>query len=178
MSDENKTGEGANKVVGAREISISEFFEKNRHLLGYDNRIKALLIIVKEGVDNALDATEECRILPDIYIKIEELDKEKFKIIIKDNGPGISKKQIPKIFGTLLYGSKFHRLRQSRGQQGLGISCAVLYSQLTTGESTEVVSSTGNGKTHMYKLKIDVKKMNQLSLKIMSLKEKTGAVSR
>ena len=164
MSDENKTGEGANKVVGAREISISEFFEKNRHLLGYDNRIKALLIIVKEGVDNALDATEECRILPDIYIKIEELDKEKFKIIIKDNGPGISKKQIPKIFGTLLYGSKFHRLRQSRGQQGLGISCAVLYSQLTTGESTEVVSSTGNGKTHMYKLKIDVKKNEPIIL--------------
>jgi len=143
---------------GAREISISEFFEKNRHLLGYDNRIKALLIIVKEGVDNGLDATEEARILPDIYVKIEELDKEKYKIIIKDNGPGISKKQIPKIFGTLLYGSKFHRLRQSRGQQGLGISCAVLYSQLTSGQPTEVLSSTGNGKTQRYKLKIDVKK--------------------
>ncbi len=142
----------------AREIAISEFFEKNRHLLGYDNKIKALLIIVKEGVDNGLDATEEARILPDIYIKVEELEKEKYKIIIKDNGPGILKKHIPKIFGTLLYGSKFHRLRQSRGQQGLGISCAVLYSQLTTGQPTEIISSTGDGKTHRYKLKIDVKK--------------------
>ncbi|RLI96564.1 MAG: DNA topoisomerase VI subunit B [Candidatus Aenigmatarchaeota archaeon] len=150
--------------VGAREISISEFFEKNRHLLGYDNGIKALLIIVKEGVDNALDATEETRILPDVYVKVEELEKEKYKIIIKDNGPGIKKNQIPKIFGTLLYGSKFHRLRQSRGQQGLGISCAVLYSQLTTGEPTEVVSSTGDGKTHRYKLKIDVKKNQPMIL--------------
>jgi DNA topoisomerase-6 subunit B len=141
-----------------KEISISEFFEKNRHLLGYDNKIKALLIIVKEAVDNSLDATEESRILPDIYIKIEELEKEKYKVIVKDNGPGIVKKQIPKIFGTLLYGSKFHRLRQSRGQQGLGISCAVMYSQLTTGEPTEVLSSTGDGKTHRYRLKIDVKK--------------------
>ena len=141
----------------ARSISISEFFEKNRHLLGYDNKIKALLIIVKEGVDNALDATEEARILPEIYVKMEEMDKEKYKIVIRDNGPGIIKKQIPKIFGTLLYGSKFHRLRQSRGQQGLGISCAVLYSQLTTGEPTEVISSIGDGKTHKYKLKIDVK---------------------
>lgn len=142
----------------AREIAISEFFEKNRHLLGYDNKLKALLIIVKEGVDNGLDATEEARILPEIYVKIEEIEKEKYKLIIKDNGPGISRKQIPKIFGTLLYGSKFHRLRQSRGQQGLGISCAVLYSQLTTGEPTEVLSSTGDGKTNRYRLKIDVKK--------------------
>jgi DNA topoisomerase-6 subunit B len=63
-------------------ISISEFFEKNRHLLGYDNKIKALLTIVKEAVDNALDACEEARILPDIYLGIKELDEEKFEILI------------------------------------------------------------------------------------------------
>lgn len=158
MPEDNGQVRSADQAGAAREISISEFFEKNRHLLGYDNKIKALLIMVKEGVDNGLDATEECRILPDIYVKIEELEPEKYKIIIKDNGPGISKKQIPKIFGTLLYGSKFHRIRQSRGQQGLGISCAVLYSQLTSGKPAEVLSSTGNGKTQMFKLKIDVKK--------------------
>ncbi|RLJ06428.1 MAG: DNA topoisomerase VI subunit B [Candidatus Aenigmatarchaeota archaeon] len=139
-----------------REISISQFFEKNRHLLGYDNKIKALLTIVKEAVDNALDATEDARILPEIYVKIEELSREKYKIIIKDNGPGIVKKQVSKIFGKLLYGSKFHRLKQSRGQQGIGISGCVLYSQLTTGEPTEIVSSTGEGKVHKYILKIDV----------------------
>jgi DNA topoisomerase-6 subunit B len=139
-------------------VSISEFFEKNRHLLGYDNKTKALLMIVKEAVDNSLDACEEARILPDIYVKVEELEKEKYKIVVKDNGPGIVRKQIPKIFGTLLYGSKFHRLRQSRGQQGLGISVAVLYSQLTTGMPTEVISSVGDGKIHKYTLKIDVKK--------------------
>ncbi len=140
-----------------KQISISEFFEKNRHLLGYDNKIKALLTIVREGVDNALDATEESRILPDIYVKVEEVKKEKYKVVIKDNGPGIVRKQIPKIFGSLLYGSKFHRLRQSRGQQGIGISGAVLYAQLTSGESTKIISSTGDGKTHKYELKIDVK---------------------
>ncbi len=141
-----------------KEISISEFFEKNRHLLGFDNKVKALLTIVKEGVDNALDACEEAKILPKIFIKVEELEKEKFKIIIKDNGPGIVKKQIPNIFGKLLYGSKFHKLRQSRGQQGLGISAAVLYSQLTTGEPIEIFSSLGNGETYKYLIKIDVKK--------------------
>ncbi len=161
---ENNVNATPGKIGQAREIAISEFFEKNRHLLGYDNKIKALLIIVKEGVDNGLDATEESRLLPDIYVKIEEMDKEKFRLIMKDNGPGISKKQIPKIFGSLLYGSKFHRLRQSRGQQGLGISCAVLYSQLTTGQPTEIISSRGDGKTHRYKLKIDVKKNEPIIL--------------
>ncbi len=145
-------------AIHQKAISVSEFFEKNRHLLGYDNKIKALMIIVKEAVDNALDACEEARILPDIYLKVEELEKEKFRIVVKDNGPGIVKEKIPKIFGTLLYGSKFHRLRQSRGQQGLGITAAVMYSQLTTGEATDVTSSTGNGDIHSYSLKIDVKK--------------------
>jgi DNA topoisomerase VI B subunit len=113
MTANRKTAES---MAGhAREISISEFFEKNRHLLGYDNKIKALLTIVKEGVDNALDATEEARILPDIYVKVEEMRKEKYKVVIKDNGPGIVRKQIPRIFGSLLYGSKFHRMRQSLG---------------------------------------------------------------
>jgi DNA topoisomerase-6 subunit B len=141
-----------------REISISQFFEKNRHLLGYDNKIKALLTIVREGVDNALDATEEAGILPDIYIKLEEVRKEKYKVVVKDNGPGIVVKQIPNIFGKLLYGSKFHRLKQSRGQQGIGISGCVLYAQLTTGEATKIITSTGNGKTHKVSLNIDVKK--------------------
>ncbi|MBI4019872.1 MAG: DNA topoisomerase VI subunit B [Candidatus Aenigmarchaeota archaeon] len=140
-----------------REISISQFFEKNRHLLGYDNKAKALLTIIREGVDNALDACEEARILPDISVKLEEVDKEKFKIVIKDNGPGIVKKQIPNIFGKLLYGSKFHRLKQQRGQQGIGVSGAALYAQLTTGEPLEIVTSTGDGKLHRYKQKIDVK---------------------
>jgi DNA topoisomerase-6 subunit B len=140
-----------------REISISQFFEKNRHLLGYDNKIKALLTIIKEAVDNSLDATEEAGILPELYVKIEELEKEKYRIVERDNGPGIVEKQVPKIFGKLLYGSKFHRLKQSRGQQGIGISGCALYAQLTTGEPTEIITSTGNGKTHRYILKIDVK---------------------
>ncbi len=145
-----------------REISISEFFEKNRHLLGYDSKVKALLMIVKEGVDNALDATEEANILPDIYVKVKELGDEKYEIIIKDNGPGIVKKQIPRIFGKLLYGSKFHRLKQNRGQQGIGISAATLYTQLTTGEPLEIVSSTGDGKIHKYRIKINVRKNEPL----------------
>ena len=92
-----------------RDISVSEFFAKNRHLLGFDNPRKALLTTVKEAVDNSLDACEEAGILPEIWVHIEATGTNRFKIGVQDNGPGIVSKQIPTIFGKLLYGSKFHR---------------------------------------------------------------------
>jgi len=124
-----------------REISVAEFFTKNRHLLGFDNPSRALLTTVKEAVDNALDACEEAGILPDIKVIITATNGgERFRVEVIDNGPGIVKAQIPKIFGKLLYGSKFHTLRQARGQQGIGISAAGMYGQLTTGTPMVIVS--------------------------------------
>ncbi len=125
-----------------RDISVSEFFAKNRHLLGFDNPRKALLTTVKEAVDNSLDACEEAGILPDITVIIEDLQPDrpaaakqsKYRITVVDNGPGIVRKQVENIFGRLLYGSKFHRLKMSRGQQGIGISAAGMYGLITTGK--------------------------------------------
>ena len=127
-----------------REISVSEFFTKNRHLLGFDNPRKALLTAVREGVDNALDACEEAGILPEVRVAIRQIENidDRFKVIIEDNGPGIMPAQVPRIFAKLLYGSKFHRLKMSRGQQGIGISAAGMYGQLTTGKPTRILSRT------------------------------------
>ena len=142
-----------------RDISISEFFAKNRHLLGFDNPSKALLTTVKEGVDNALDACEEAGALPEIIVEIKQLSESRFRIAIQDNGPGIVRAQVPKIFGRLLYGSKFHRLRQSRGQQGIGISAAGMYGLLTTGKPVSILTSTGKRKkAHRFELIIDTQK--------------------
>lgn len=219
-----------------KEISISEFFEKNRHLLGYDSKIKAMLTIIKESVDNSLDAMEEMnaeskeknKIFPEIYIDVKKVEdvyevldsneviaevvkrgddfsvsyqgrrgtfksryagqnfkignntvklkvendklkiyingkkyesrtcSPKYRVIVRDNGPGIIKEQIPRIFGTLLYGSKFHRQRQSRGQQGIGVTSAILYSQLTTGRPSIVVSKISKNKpAHRMSILID-----------------------
>lgn len=141
-----------------REISVSEFFTKNRHLLGFDSPRKALLTAVKEAVDNSLDACEEANILPDLYLEIRAHPKREntFRVIIEDNGPGIVPAQIPNIFGKLLYGSKFHRLRQSRGQQGIGISAAGMYGQLTTGNPVRILSKTGRRAIpHEFKVRID-----------------------
>ena len=125
-----------------KEISVSEFFAKNRHLLGFDNPRKALLTTVKEAVDNSLDACEEAGILPEIWVKITRVSENRFRVSVQDAGPGIEPKQIPLIYGKLLYGSKFHRLRMSRGQQGIGISAAGMYGLLTTGKPLEVLSKT------------------------------------
>lgn len=141
-----------------REVSVSEFFERNRHLLGYDNPTRALLTVVKELVDNAIDAAEDARILPRIWVMVKPKGPDRFRIVVKDNGPGIVDKQIPLTMGKLLYGSKFFKLVQSRGQQGVGGSGAILYSQLTTGKPTTIVSSIGNGETSFYEIMVDVKK--------------------
>src|SRR5215471_4857759 len=142
-----------------RDISVSEFFAKNRHLLGFDNPRKALLTTVKEAVDNSLDACEEAGILPEIWVHIEATGPDRFKVGIQDNGPGIVKKQIPLIFGKLLYGSKFHRLRMSRGQQGIGISAAGMYGMLTTGKPVKIVSMTSLKKpAHYFEVQIDTRR--------------------
>jgi len=141
-----------------REISVSEFFLKNRHLLGFDSPRRALLTAVKEAVDNALDACEEARILPEIAVDVAQTSPARFRVEVTDNGPGIVRAQIPKIFAKLLYGSKFHRLRMSRGQQGIGISAAGMYGQLTTGQSTRILSRTAKSKAaHSMEVQIDTR---------------------
>src|SRR5437899_855915 len=153
-----------------REISVSEFFTKNRHLLGFDNPRKALLTCVKEAVDNALDAAEEAGILPDVAVTLEVAPSNgdapppasqatRFRVTVTDNGPGIVRQQIPPIFAKLLYGSKFHRLRMSRGQQGIGISAAGMYAQLTTGKPVQIISRTSaRAAAHYFEVQIDTKK--------------------
>jgi DNA topoisomerase-6 subunit B len=141
-----------------REISVSEFFAKNRHLLGFDNPSKALLTTVKEAVDNALDACEEAGILPELRVEIVQLAETRFRVAVEDNGPGILRAQAPKVFGRLLYGSKFHRLRQSRGQQGIGISAAGMYGLITTGKPVVIHTRTDpKKKAHHLELVIDTR---------------------
>ena len=133
-----------------REIGVAEFFAKNRHLLGFDNKRKALMTTIKEAVDNALDACEEAKIFPEIIVEVIDMGNDRFRVIVEDNGPGIVKAQIPKIFAKLLYGSKFHTMKQSRGQQGIGISAAVMYGQLTTGRPAKITSTIGKGHPNNY----------------------------
>ncbi|WP_058365846.1 DNA topoisomerase VI subunit B [Haloparvum sedimenti] len=159
MTFQSTLGEGegiADELAeNQRQISIAEFFEKNKHMLGFDSGARGLVTAVKEAVDNALDATEEAGVLPDIYVEITEAG-DYYRLVIEDNGPGITKEQLPKVFGKLLYGSRFHAREQSRGQQGIGISAAVLYSQLTSGQPAKITSRPkGQEEAQYFELIID-----------------------
>ena len=158
-----------------REISVTEFFEKNKHLLGFNNPTKALIMAVKEAVDNSLDACEEAGILPNIYVEVAELKKAErggvYRVIVRDNGPGIPPDYVPQVFGKFLYGSKFHKIKQSRGQQGIGISAVVLYAQATTGSPTIVITRTSpNEPAYRFEIMIDVKRNEPIILSKKELK--------
>ncbi len=158
MAKKESTGkkDAATLAEKQRNISVSEFFSKNRHLLGFDNPRRALLTAVKEAVDNSLDACEEAGILPEISVTLKELSEDRFYMSVEDNGPGIIEREIPNIFGRLLYGSKFHSLKMSRGQQGIGISAAGMYGQLTTGQPIKITSKIGPKKpAHYYHLHLN-----------------------
>ena len=142
-----------------KQIAISEFFEKNKHFLGFDSLQRAIITAVKESVDNSLDACEELRILPDIRIEVKRLGGNRVELITQDNGPGIPRDSIEHVFGKFLLGSRFHAIRQTRGQQGIGITGVVMYSQLTTGAKTRVVSKVKDDATAVFvDLGIDTRK--------------------
>lgn len=160
-----------------KEISIAEFFEKNKQILGFDSPQKALVMAVKEAVDNSLDACEDARILPEINVTVERIDREEYRLIVEDNGPGIVRREVPKVFGQFLYGSRFHAVRQTRGQQGIGISAVVLYGQLTTGKPVKVETKIASEDVgYIFELFIDTmnNRANVLKEEPIIVKKKSG----
>lgn len=141
-----------------REYSVAEFFKKNRQMLGYTGKVRSLTTIVHEAVSNSLDACEDAKILPEITVEIKELPNEHYKVAVEDNGTGVPKSKVGLAFGKLLAGTKFHQRAQKRGQQGIGISYAVLFSQLTTGKESHIKTSIGQGKVYECDISVDVQK--------------------
>ena len=155
--EEGGKGAIAHKLAeGQKEISVAEFFEKNKQVLGFDSRTKTLIMGVKEAVDNSLDACEEAEILPELYVKVERINEDDYNIIIEDNGPGIVHRMIPNVFGRLLYGSRFHALRQSRGQQGIGISATIMFGNKETGKPAHVMSKIEGSDAVAWRMNITI----------------------
>ena len=142
-----------------REISVAEFFERNRQILGFDNPQRSLLTTVKEAADNSLDGCEEASILPELLVEISKEGEDRLRVAVEDNGPGILRREIPNVFARLLYGSRFHSNRQARGQQGIGISAAVLYANLTTAQPAKIISKIEEeDAAHVLELFLDTQK--------------------
>lgn len=161
-----------------KQASIGEFFEKNKHFLGFDTQQRAVITAVKEAVDNSLDACEEARILPDIRVELRRTKSDEIEMTSQDNGPGIPRDSIEGVFGKFLLGSRFHAIRQTRGQQGIGITGVVMYSQLTTGAKTRVISKVKSDSSAVFvDLGIDTKKnkaMKSSEKRDIWIDERTG----
>ncbi len=141
-----------------KEHSVAEFFKKNKQMLGFSGKTRSLTIIVHEYVTNSIDAAEEGGILPEITVKVDEIDKEgeRYRVTVQDNGPGIPKKHIGKALGQMLAGTKFHRYAQQRGQQGIGATGCTMYAQITTGKPVKFVSEY-DSKTLKGEISVDIK---------------------
>lgn len=141
--------------------STAEYFAKNLQQVGFSSPTKAVLTTLKEAVDNSLDACEEAGILPDIDIDIELVKKgsgnsaDVILIKITDNGPGLEADDVVKVFGQYLASSKFGKGQCSRGQQGIGISAATTWAQLTNAKGATVVSKTARMKKALV-MRVDV----------------------
>ncbi len=157
------------------ELSISEWFYRNRNIAGFDNPARSLYVSIREIVENALDACESAGVLPGVRVTLSpafRLDTEigintgpqVFTLTVSDNGSGIKRDHIPKLIGKMLSGTKFQN-QQSRGTFGLGGSLALLYGQITT-QSPIVVKTGCSGEDcyHHLSLKLDIEKNKPLIL--------------
>ncbi len=148
----------ASKITAS---STAEYFAKNLQQVGFSSPTKAVLTTLKESVDNSLDACEECSILPEIKLSVQKMSKGSTKnadlieIMVEDNGPGLDLEDITRVFGEYLASSKFGKGRCSRGQQGIGISAATTWAQLTYAAGVQVISKTKRMKKAI-KAQVDV----------------------
>lgn len=128
--------------------STAEYFAKNLQQVGFSSPLKAVLTTLKEAVDNSLDACEQAGILPDLLIEVSKVgtgstkNTDLIRIVVEDNGPGIEGEDLAKVYGEYLASSKFGRGQCSRGQQGIGISAATTWAQMTNARGVNVVSKT------------------------------------
>lgn len=135
----------ASKITSS---STAEYFSKNLQQVGFSSGTKAVLTTLKEAVDNSLDACEDHGILPHIEIEIQKVgngtqkNMDAIRIKVIDNGPGLDPDDLPRVFGEYLASSKFGRGRCSRGQQGIGISAATTWAQLTSAKGVTVITKT------------------------------------
>lgn len=144
--------------------STAEYFSKNLQQVGFSSPTKAVLTTLKEAVDNSLDACENTGILPELEITVEKLgagstkNADLIRIVVEDNGPGIEPEDLAKVFGEYLASSKFGRGQCTRGQQGIGISAATTWAQMTNAKGVIVTSKTkGMRKAIRAQVDVDIK---------------------
>jgi DNA topoisomerase-6 subunit B len=158
---------------GFTQLSVSDWFYRNRYIAGFSNPARSLYQAVRELVENSLDACEAAETLPHITVDLKLASERKspkvYKLTVSDNGTGIPPEHVPQAFCTVLFGNKFV-LKQHRGLFGLGAKMAVLYSQITTYKPIEVTTCYDGQNEYGFLLQMDLKKNKPIVISTMTRK--------
>ncbi|MFA5364840.1 MAG: DNA topoisomerase VI subunit B [Candidatus Bathyarchaeia archaeon] len=159
-------------MVTFQEISPADFFYRNRDIAGFTNPSRAIFVSVRELVENSLDSADQLNVPPEVYVRLSEEEAATgatdsgngvYRLMVMDNGSGVSAKNIPSAFGQVLFGSNY-KLKQARGTFGLGGKMSILYGQITTHKPVIIKSSTGGSKIYEFKMMIDIQKNRPIIL--------------
>ena len=139
-----------NRETFKQNRTLEFFSEKELSMqLGHSRQFWTIAI-VKELIDNSLDACETAGILPEIHIKADET-----YLTIADNGPGIPEKTILDSLNYLVRVSdKNLYIAPSRGQLGNALKCLYAVPFVLSGGIGRVNIETG-GKAHKIEISVD-----------------------
>ena len=100
------------------------------------------LVVVKELVDNALDACEETRTAPEITVKVDSTG-----ISVSDNGPGIPAEVVGDVLDfSVRVSSREAYVAPDRGAQGNAMKTIIAMPFVLDGESGQVEVATAGGR--------------------------------
>ncbi|PWA94800.1 DNA topoisomerase 6 subunit B [Artemisia annua] len=163
QSSKQKSMTSAGPMI--RHISPARYLKDYMKSNGFDNAGMSLYTTIRELVENSLDAAEFINELPSVQVIIQEIDDTMigftplnpiYKVICKDNGCGISHDDIPKLLGQVSCGTNFG-LKQTRGENGIGVKKALIWAQMRTGEPVKISTSTkGQSYTSVCELSINI----------------------
>ena len=108
-------------------------------------------VVVKELIDNALDACEEAGTLPEITLAIDE-----HTISVQDNGPGLPGSVIDSILDySVRASSKDAYISPTRGAQGNALKTVVAIPYVLSGCQRGEISITSKGQRHRIVVTVD-----------------------
>ena len=114
------------------------------------------LVILKEGVDNALDEAEEAGVPPVIEITVSAIEGWPGSITISDQGRGIPAETVEKLIDySARTSSRAAYASPTRGAQGNALQTIIAMPFALTGEDCETVVIESHGVEHRIAFAID-----------------------
>ena len=110
------------------------------------------LVVLKELIDNSLDACEEHDILPDLQVTMQRDGA----MAVSDNGPGLSTAVIESILDfSVLVSSKDAYISPTRGAQGNALKTVMAIPYVLQGGQVSTVTIASQGQRHAITIALD-----------------------